>query len=1203
MLDFVHLNVHSHYSVLESSAEVKDLIKKAVADNQKALAITDSGVMYAALEHYTESKGIKPILGFRANVANGSRLDKNTNSSGKKFFHLTLLAKNLTGYKNLSKLTSIGFTEGFYYRPRIDIDVLTEYSEGIIALSGGIGAVGSGGEIETYLRTQDYVSAKEAAYRYKSIFKDDFYIELQRNGLPETNELITEQLKIARELDIQIVATNNVHYTEKAHAVPHNVLLMIQNLTTDSENKVDVENLRFQSKEFYFKSKSEMIELFKDLPEAIENTVKIADMCNVELDLKSNYMPVFPIPPSSKASNLDEYLEELVFEGLHERFSEGELSNEVVDRAKYELSIINSMGFPGYFLIVWDFIREARKRGVSVGPGRGSAAGSLVAFALKITNVNPLDYDLLFERFLNPERVSMPDIDIDFSDDKREIVINYVKEFYGETAVSQIVTFGKLTSKAVLTDIGRVLNIPLFKIKDITKKIPVKFGVVEPIEGVLKLPELSHLKDIYTNYKEKGLENSERAIQLIASNKIDEDDYKMGQLIDYALVLENKIRNTGIHAAGVVIAPGDLTEFVPIMKVNKDKTNGINIATQYSMKYLEKGGLLKMDFLGLKTLSIIEQTLEQIKQNHNITFDIDKIPLDDKKTYQLFGNGDTLSVFQFESSGMQESLRKLKPEGLEEISAMNALYRPGPMDNIPAFIDRKHGKEEITYLHPSMKSSLEKTYGVIVYQEQVMRLVQDVAGFSLGEADILRRAMGKKDTKAMSSLKPKFMEGAKANNKIEEKLAEQIYDLIEKFANYGFNKSHAVAYSFVAFQTAFLKAHYPAEFIAANMTSEINDQKKIVELRENAKVYGLKLLPPDINNSETNFYAKGDTIYFGLSAIKNVGIPASESILNARKDGKFKDLFDFAARVDIHLINKRTIEALICSGAFDSLNIGHRNSLMASVELVLEYSKKKQEENEMQLNSMFGDVECDSTELRLAEAPVWTELERLEKEKEYLNFYVSGHPLNNYEPYIFSLTKYNTSNMKNVPQRTEFTLIGMISQVRTRLDRENNPMAFIEFEDLYGKMELFAPSEVYSRYSELLKKDSILIVQGINKERFGGFNDENNKTLFNISSADTLENAAKNKSIGLKLWVNEESTGSTEQLNQFYNLLEDNKSTNSNVYIQYTLINKQLDTKKSYLSENVTFELNNENINKVIEIFTTSSVRFILKGELNVSYN
>ncbi len=1208
MSEFVHLNVHSHYSVLESSADVKQLIKKAIADGQKALAITDSGVMYAGLEQYTTSKfdkdigQIKPIIGFRANITTGSRFDKSANSSGKRFYHLVLIAKDLTGYKNLIKLSSIGFLEGFYYRPRIDFEVLHQHSEGLIALSGGIGAVGSGGEIESYLRQQDYISAKEAAQRYKDIFGKDFYIELHRLGLPETNELIEEQLKIAREFDIPIVATNNVHYIEKKHSIPHNVLLMIQNYNSSISNEIDVSNLRFQTDEFYFKSQAEMVELFKDLPEAIENTVKIAEQCNVELDLKSNHMPQFPIPQTSKATNLEEYLEELVYEGLSERFET--ITDEIKKRADYEIEIINKMGFPGYFLIVWDFIKEARKRGVSVGPGRGSAAGSIVAYALEITNVNPLEYDLLFERFLNPERVSMPDIDIDFSDDKREIVINYVKEFYGEEAVSQIITFGKLSSRAVLTDVGRVLNVDLAKIKEITKKIPVKFGKVATIEETIALPELEYLKNIYENYKNKNLDDVNRAKELIATGKLNEDDYKIGQLLDYCLVLEGKVRNTGIHAAGVVIAPGDLTQYVPIMKVNKDKAGGINIATQYSMKYLEMGGLLKMDFLGLKTLSIIEQNLALIKQNYDVDLDIDAISLEDEKTYELFGNGDTLSVFQFESTGMQESLKKLKPHSLEEISAMNALYRPGPMDNIPSFIERKFGREPITYLHDSMRPSLQRTYGIIVYQEQVMRLVQDIAGFSLGEADLLRRAMGKKDTKAMSSLKPRFMEGAKEKNKIDDKLASQIFDLIQKFADYGFNKSHAVAYSYVAFQTAFLKAHYPAEFIAANMTAEINDQTKIVALRENAKKYGLKLMPPDINNSQTYFNAKGDTIYFGLSAIRNVGIPASNNILKARQDGAFKDLFDFAGRVDNHLINKRTLEALICSGAFDSLNIGHRNQLFNSVELVLEYSRKKQEEDELQMDNLFGSINNESTELKLYDAPEWTELERLEKEKEYLNFYVSGHPLLNYETHISSFIKYTISNLHNAPQKTEISLIGMITEVRTRLDKDKKPLAFIEFEDLTGKREIFAPSNIYQKYNDFIKKDKIVLVKGILKAKFGNFAEGDDNTLFNINSVSTVDGIISELATGYRIWLDEENPNTYQHLQQFEEYIEyhgnEFNEGRETSFLQFIIINKTNDTKKSFLSDDIHLKLNEEVTHEIIKIFTERNVRFILKGEIEM---
>ncbi len=1203
MNDFVHLNIHSHYSVLESSIEIKPLLAKAEKDNQKAIALTDSGVMYGVLEQYTSSSKIKPIIGFRANICSGSRFEKGTSSTGKRFYHIILIAKNLTGYHNLINLTSLGFTEGFYYRPRIDFELLEKYSEGLIALSGGIGAVGSGGEIESHLRNQDYISANESAKKYKNLFGSDFYMELQRTGLPETDELIEEQLKLARELEIPIVATNNVHYLEKEHAVPHNVLLMIQQLTGNS-NEIDITNLRFQTDEFYFKTKSEMIELFKDLPEAIENTVKIADQCNIELDLKSNHMPQFPIPETSKSTNLDEYLTELVEIGLNERYNE--ITDEIRERANYELGIITKMGFPGYFLIVWDFIKVARERGVRVGPGRGSAAGSIVAFALEITNVDPLKYDLLFERFLNPERVSMPDIDIDFSDDKRDMVINYVKEFYGEEAVSQIITFGKLTSKAVLTDVGRVLKIELSKIKEITKKIPVTFGKVLSVEKTLKLPEFTYLNGIYNNYKSNNLNDTKVAEKLVKSGKISEDDYLMGKLIDISLVLENKVRNTGIHAAGIVIAPGDLTKYVPIMKVNKDKGQSVSIATQYSMKYLEMGGLLKMDFLGLKTLSIIDNILKLIKRNHNVDIDIDAISLEDKKTYELFGNGDTLSVFQFESSGMQESLRKLKADSLEEISAMNALYRPGPMSNIPDFIDRKFGRSEITYLHSSMEGSLNSTYGIIVYQEQVMRLVQDIAGFSLGEADILRRAMGKKDTEAMKSLQPRFMEGAKEKNNIDEKLGNQIFDLIQKFADYGFNKSHAVAYSFLAFQTAYLKAHYPAEFIAANMTAEINDQTKIVQLRENAKQYGLKLLPPDINNSDTDFNAKEGTIYFGLSAIRNVGIPAANNIIEARKNGEFTSLFDFITRVDNHLINKRTLEALICSGAFDSLNIGHRNNMFQSVELILEYAKSKQLESELQINSMFGDIESESTEPKLLNAEQWSEKERLEREKEYLNFYVSGHPLFYYEAHINSFTNYNLGNINKIPAKQEVGLIVMLSVVRTRLDKEKNPLAFIEIEDLHGKTEVFLNSKIYSENSELLKNDNIVLLKGMNKTKFGYNNSEDETMLFNVSSVEDISSVIKNQAIGYRIWIDEENTHSIEHLKNLKTisdkeiLIENNASKSKNPsFIQFVSINKKLDEKKSYLTHDLNIPVSEEGVRKLIEIFGHRNIRFILNGELD----
>lgn len=1168
MSKYVHLNIHSHYSILEAAASTSQYIQAAVNDRQKALALTDNGSMFGCLEFYKECKkeGIKPILGMRAYLAPESRFDKDSRGKGQKaFYPIILLAKNQEGYKNLLKLSSLGYTEGFYYKPRIDKELLKEHHKGVIALSEGIS-----GWIGSFVRKGDMISAKENAVFLKELFGDDFYIELQDHKLPDSEQLLNGMIEIANEFNIPKVATNNVNYLIKDHAVAHNILLYIQSATAANSGQFDIENLRFGSPEFYLKSQDEMSSLFADYPEAIENTVKIADKCDVELDLNTNHMPSFPIPESSNATDLDGYLKELVYEGLHQRYGK-ELSTEVTERADFELQVIKNMGFPGYFLIVWDFIKAAREMGVSVGPGRGSAAGSLVAFALEITNVDPLKYDLLFERFLNPERVSMPDIDIDFNDEKRDMVIDYVKQKYGEDAVAQIITFGTLSSKAVLTDVGRVLGVPLSTVKDITKKIPVIFGKVKKLKEAIEIPELKWLKDIHDKAEKDGIDSF-----------LNDDEKKIAQLIKYSLVLEGKVRGTGIHAAGVVIAPSELTQFVPIYKPSKQKEQSLEIATQYSMNDLEDAGLLKMDFLGLKTLSIIENNLDMIKENHGIEIDIYGIDLNDKKTYDLFSNGDTLSVFQFESGGMQDYLKKLKPENLEEITAMNALYRPGPMENIPEFIDRKFGRKPIEYLHPLMEVSLKNTYGIIVYQEQVMKLVQDIAGFSLGQADKLRRAMGKKKIKEMDAMKPLFVEGA-AKHDISEDLANSIFDLIYKFANYGFNKSHSLAYSYVAFQTGWLKAHYPAEFIAANMTAEINDQDKIVALRDEAEKFDIKLLPPDINKSVAKFTVKNGVIYFGLAAIRNVGIPAVDNIVEARKEGPFKSFFDFASRVDTRLINKRSIEALICAGAFDSLGSGHRASLMESIDLAFDYARSLEEKNTMQIDSLFGGEADSFNEPKVLECDEWTEIFRLEKEKEFLNFYVSGHPLYRYEPHVESIPNMDTRNSELKPLNGEVSLCGLITGVRNRLDKENRPIAFVELEDFKGKCECIFWSDAFDKYKELIKQDTVVFIKGKPREDEG---------LLKVTVDEVLDmdQAVKKYTKGYKIWIdlnNEENLSRLEQLKSGLN------GTDERHDVAFIVMNKKENYRTAYVSHSLNVELGDNFTQQLVEWFGHQNVRFL----------
>jgi DNA polymerase-3 subunit alpha len=839
MTEFVHLHNHSHYSLLDGACRIDDLVQAAVANNMPAVALTDHGVMFGAIEFYKKAQkaGIKPIIGMEAYiVTQGSRFLKASqlnDGGGKKvpYHHLLLLAKNDTGYRNLIKLCTAGHLEGYYYRPRIDTDLLREHREGLIATSAC-----AGGVISAYLAAGNDRGAYEAAEIYRDIFGDDFYVEIQNHGI-EREALIREKApQLARDLRLKLVATNDVHYLKHEHAIPHNIMLLIPEASSTSV--LDYTQLRYQTDQAYFKTATEMVQLFADFPEAIASTLEINEKIDLRLDLRKNHMPRFPIPADAGVSTLEEYFELLVRRGFARRYPA--TSDKLLARLEQEMSVIKSMGYAGYFLIVQDFIRAARGMGVAVGPGRGSAAGSIVSYSLEITNVDPIKYDLLFERFLNPDRVSMPDIDVDFADDKREEVIKYVKDKYGEDSVSQIITFGTLSSRAVLKDVGRVLGVPLSTIDSITKQIPVEQGKVRPLAEALEtVPELKWIKESL--------------------------DPKIKTLVDASLVLEGMNRNASTHAAGVVIAPGAISDYVPLFK-----TPQTEVMTQYNMKDLETAGLLKMDFLGLRTLSLLEDALEMVKKNHGVEIDLDALPEDDAKTFELFARGDTVGVFQFESSGMQDWLRKLKPTTMSDLVAMNALYRPGPMDMIGDFIARKHGQQKITYDHPKLEEVLKETYGVIVYQEQVMKIASEVAGFTLAKADLMRRAMGKKDKVLMAEMKKEFVSGA-VDRGAGKRQAEEIFDLIEKFASYGFNKSHSVAYSVIAYQTAYLKAHYAAEFMAATLSSEIGDTDKIVKFIGDCRKSGLEVLPPDVNESEKDFQVVSGAIRFGLVATRSSG--------------------------------------------------------------------------------------------------------------------------------------------------------------------------------------------------------------------------------------------------------------------------------------------------------------------------------------------
>ena len=1059
------------------------LIKAAKEDGQQALAITDHGVMFGCFEFYKKAKkqGIKPIIGCEVYLAVKKHTDKEkVFDAGKKrnYYHLVLLAKNNEGYRNLVKLTSIAHTKGFYYKPRIDMDLLRKHHEGLIATSACLA-----GPINAPMLAGDMDTARKNAITLKEIFGDDFYVELQDHGLPEDRHVMEYAPKLAKELGIKLVVSNDAHYVKQDHAVAHNVLLHItKDASFARDTAFDVKkDLRYRVPEMYLKSRDDMKKLFKDHPDGIEHTVEIAEKVNVEIptDLQ---MPQFPIPETSDATTLEDYLEELTMKGLEERYPV--LTSEILDRASFELGVIRKMGYAGYFLIVWDFIRAAREMDIRVGPGRGSAAGSLVAYALKITNIDPLKYDLLFERFLNPERVSMPDIDIDFSDEKREKIIDYVKQKYGAEAVAQIITFGTLSSRAVLKDVGRVLGIDLSTINSITEKIPVVMGKVPKLKDAVNLPELKWLKDT--------------------------KDQKLKDLIEYSQVLEGFARNSSLHAAGVVIAPGPISDYVPVYQTPQTEP-----ATQFNMKDLEEAGLLKMDFLGLRTLSIIDNTLDQVRRNHGVELDMDEIDYKDPETLKMFGRGQTLAIFQFESEPMQNALRQLQPESLEDLIAMNALYRPGPMDNIPEFVDRKHGRKEITYLHPLMEPILEKTYGIIVYQEQVMQLVQQLAGFSLAQADLMRRAMGKKDTELMEEQRVKFIEGAGSHADIDEKLSSEIFELIQKFASYGFNKSHSAAYAYLAFQTAFLKTHYPAEFLAANMTAELNDQKKIVALMDEARRYGIKVQPPDINRSMAKFVASNNEIYFGMAGIKTVGVGAVEAFIEARTEAPFTSLFDFSARVDSKVVNKRALEALVCAGAFDSLHKDKRAQLFAAIEPAVEYARRVQAGGPSQMDSLFGEEVTKPVEPTLPDVEDWPERERLHKEREYLNFYISGHPLREHALAVSSFSSITLGEVDYSSNEKTVRLCGIVSDIRTRLDRRENTIAFIKVEQFAGSCECVFWSDKYREYGPLLQMDAILVFSG--RCEVSGQN-----VKIYVDDVITLEQADKNLAAGYVVRIDPE---------------------------------------------------------------------------------
>ncbi|MFC1809672.1 DNA polymerase III subunit alpha, partial [Candidatus Omnitrophota bacterium] len=1037
-VNFVHLHNHTQYSLLDGGCKLDAFLDRAVELKFPAIAITDHGNMFGVIDFYKKAmaKGIKPIIGLETYVASGSRFDKNTHGIREAAFHLVLLARNENGYKNLIKLSSAGFLEGFYYKPRVDKDLLKEYGSDVIALSACLK-----GEVSHYILSDQIDRARECIYEYQDIFgKENFYLELQDHGLKEQKIANKSMFALSKETGAPLVVTNDIHYIGETDALAHEVLLCIQTATTiNDENR-----MKFSSDQFYMKSYDEMKKLFPDNPEVLNNTTEIANRCNVEFDFSITHLPPFQ-PPEGKTQ--DGYLEELCREGLKHKL--GDIPENYMKQIDFELDVIEKMGYTSYFLIVWDFIKYAKDNGIFVGPGRGSAAGSLVSYALNITEIDPIKFGLLFERFLNPERVSMPDIDIDFCYERRNEVIEYVSSKYGSENVSQIITFGTMAARMTIRDVGRSLGMTYQEVDFIAKLIPSGPNVTIA----------------------KALKQEPRLGDLIKKEP------KIKKLIEIAQCLEGLMRHASTHAAGVVISDRPLTDYVPLFKT------GDQVTTQYSMKILEQLGLLKMDFLGLKTLTIIGNAIKIIKKTRNIEIDISKIRLDDSKTYELLQKGETFGVFQLESSGMRDLIRKLKPDNIEEIADLLALFRPGPLGSgmVDDFIKRKHSAGTIKYEHPLLEPILKETYGVILYQEQVMKIACDLAGFSLAQADNMRRAMGKKIPEVLEEQKKGFIEGAVAKG-VSKIIAEKIFNLIVYFAGYGFNKSHSVAYSFISYQTAYVKANFPLEFMTAVLSAEKDNTDKIVQYIDESNRLGIQVLPPSVNESFSAFTAVGDSIRFGLSAIKNVGSTAIQSIIHNRKRvGTFTSIFHFIENVELRLVNRKVIESLIKSGAFDCFNL-KRSQMMAMIEKLLEYGNDVQKDRSVGQFSLFGgDNEEERYAHLLRDLPKideWPESQLLEFEKETLGFYVTSHPLAQYAKILNIYTSAHSGNLDKLKDQQDALLGGIIVAIRTINTKKGDLMAFVTLEDLQGKVEIVFFPEIYQKSRELLEAGNILFIRG-----------------------------------------------------------------------------------------------------------------------------
>ncbi|PZR56640.1 MAG: DNA polymerase III subunit alpha [Candidatus Meridianibacter frigidus] len=1036
---FVHLHVHSEYSLLDGACRIESLCRRSAEHGAPAVALTDHGVMFGAMEFYYAARDhqLTPIVGCEAYIAPRGRFDR----AAREEAHVTLLAADLVGYRNLVALISKGFLEGYYYKPRIDLDLLAQHNDGLIVLSGCMS-----GMVSAPLLKNDYAKAKAAAQTYIDIFGDRFYIEIMRHGMPEEELINSGLVKVARELSIPLVATNDSHYLNRTDAPAHDVLLCIGTGKTVS----DTSRMKFYSDEFYLKSAQEMRELFADLPDACDNTVAIAERIDMRLPEKLFHLPAYPVPGNGRALSAEAYLREICEEGLVERYGHERAAHDAAlrERFEYELGVINKMGFASYFLIVWDFVKFARDRDIPVGPGRGSAVGSMVSYVLRITDLDPLKFNLLFERFLNPDRISMPDIDTDFCVERRDEVIRYVTEKYGSERVAQIVTFGTMAARAAIRDAGRALGVPLPDVDRVAKLVP---SGPTGLNIGQALDQINDLKMLYNSSPE------------------------IRKLLDTAKTIEGLARHASTHAAGVVISAGPLVDYTPLIKLGEGEIN-----TQYEMDWVERIGLLKMDFLGLRNLTVMKNAVDEIRRTADPSFTLEKIPDDDRRTLEMLGRGETMGVFQLESEGMKRVCADLHPSSLEDIIALVALYRPGPMEWIPRFISNKHGRTKPEYLHPSLEPILADTYGLPVYQEQIMQIARDIAGFSRGEADELRKVMSKKQKDQIPIYREKFVKGSAHTVGMSTAQAERIFSFVEPFGGYGFNKSHAAAYGWIAYQTAYLKANHPLPYFAALLTSMKNNTDKLVEYLDEARKMGIAVLPPDVNESLVDFAVIEQQLRFGLAAVKGIGESAVRSILAAReKDGPFSDLFDLCKRVDIRLVNRRTLEALIRCGALDAMP-GNRAAQLDAVDVAIELGARASRDAFSGQASLFGHESHDLTglipQLRAISPP--TTLQMLAWEKETLGVFISGHPLADVAEALARTGALPVKELRRQQDEAFVTLAGLITSVRRTLTRAQQQMLIATLEDTSGSIEIIVFSKLYAQVQALFVPDAILVIKG-----------------------------------------------------------------------------------------------------------------------------